>query len=224
MATKAELISDVILRITKGKPSDDLELEPKQVEFWIGLILPGLIAKTLNNKIKEDQAIDPSYIYEEECLNIVEVDTACDGDCQGYKFKTTLEFQPIYLTRDKGMISVETSEGEIVHKMSNDQSFMLKHLKFAKPALGNLVYRRVKKVLYLDGLDIEADEELKINVMYVPKQDIAALADSDEVVIGDDILDILSDMVEEKARRQMLESPEDLENNGNQNLDNGGAA
>jgi hypothetical protein len=218
--TKAELISDIILRITKGKPSDDLELEPRQIAYWANLILPGLVAKTVNEQVRSNAQVDPAYIIEENCLPLEEVVTSCDSECKGFPFKVVLTYQPMYVIGDKGMLFVETSEGEIVHKISTDQLFLIKHLQFAKPQLGNLVYNRVKQTLYIGGLDLEADEELSVNVKYIPRQDINALADTDQIYIGDDILDLLSDLVEEKARRQMLNSPEDLENNGKQNLDN----
>jgi len=65
--TKEMLVSDIILRISKGKPSDDQELEPRQVAFWIDQWLPFLVTDLLNKRVSMGLGIDPNYIKIEEC-------------------------------------------------------------------------------------------------------------------------------------------------------------
>jgi hypothetical protein len=58
----------------------------------------------------------------------------------------------------------------------------------------------------------------QFSVYYIPKTNIQDLEDDDEVGLPDDVIGLISDAVEEKARKQML-GVEDLENDAEQDID-----
>jgi len=40
MPSVGKMISDVELRLSHGKPSDDFSVTREQIRFWIGLLIP----------------------------------------------------------------------------------------------------------------------------------------------------------------------------------------
>ena len=213
MATKSQLISDIILRITKGKPSDDLELEGRQVAFWIDLVLGALVKETLDAQLKDKSGtIDPTFIKIEHDVYPKLKDTStiyidlCD--------------EPINLWRDGGVIRVATMDGDWVDKMKMEEIDDMFKLKHSKPSLKNIKYTRVKERLYLYGLTPDTIQLATFYIAYVPKIKLLdEMDDSDTIDVPEDMLVKVAEEVEKIARRQ-AQSPEDLANNSQQNLDN----
>lgn len=214
--TKEQLISDIILRITRGKPSDDQELEPRQVAFWIDQWLPSLVADMLNKKLEAGMGIDPNYIKVETCEEPSIILLDC-RDCQDNIYFTLCE-TPVSLVRDRGVIRVATEDGMWVDKISLEELDDLKNLRFSKPSTKNVKYHRVKNKLYFHGITQDTMHLFKFTISYIPSQVLADLDDDDIVYVGDDILPILAEKLEEIARRQTYQSDEDQENNAKQDL------
>lgn len=215
--TKHQLISDIILRITKSKPSDDLEIEPTQIAFWIDQLLPSMVQQVLNNKLINGGTIDPAYICVEECVSPSLKLKDC-VDCQNNVY-ICLKNVPLELYRDKGVIRVADEDGQWADKVTLEELDNLRQLRFSKPSLKNIKYHRVKGTLYFHGITSNTYHLFNFNIAYVPSQNVSALSDSDVVYVGDDILAPLADALEARLRRQMYQSDEDLENNGKQDLD-----
>lgn len=212
MATKSQLISDIILRITRGKPSDDLELEPKQVAFWIDLVLGGIVKEMLDTQLKDKSAtIAPAYIKIERdvpakitATNVIYIDL-CD--------------EPMNLYRDGGVIRVATEDGDWVDKLVMSDIDDIVKLKHSKPSLKNIKYTRVKERVYLFGLTSDTLHLPTFYIAYVPKINLLEdLDDTDDISVSDDILARVAEEVEKIARRQM-QSPEDDSNEALQNME-----
>lgn len=214
--TKDQLVSDIILRVTKGKPSDDLELEPRQVEFWIDQLLPALQKQLLDKKIADGSGIDPSYICVEDCLDAKVKILDCK-DCQDNIY-IDLKSCPADLYRDLGVIRVVTMDGSWVDKVSLLEIDSLRNLKFSKPSLKNLKYHRVKSRLYIHGMNVDTAHLAQFMVSYVPLQSVQELDSDSPIYVGDELLILLSEELEKIARRQVYQSDEDLANNGKQDL------
>ncbi len=194
MATKNQLVSDIILRVTKGKPSDDLELERSQVSFWIDMVLGGFIKTKLDEALKaKDGTIDPTYIKIERDVdakikdtNIIYIDL-CD--------------EPINLWRDGGVIRVATMDGDWVDKMKMEEIDDLAKLKHSKPSLKNIKYTRVQERLYIYGLTSDTIHLATFYIAYVPKiKLLETMEDTDEINVSDDILVQVAVEVEKIAR------------------------
>ena len=214
--TKNTLVSDIILRISRGKPSDDLELESGQVAFWIDQLLPALIKQSLDSAIASDQPIDPDYIKIEESVTpILKVNSDLAIQTNVY---IDLCNPPISLLRDRGVIRVATDDGFYVDKVTFEELDDVTHLKFSKPSTKSLKYNRVKKRLYFYGVTEDTIGLFKFNIAYIPLQKLADLGEDDLVYVGNDILPLLAEAVEAIARRQMYQSDIDEENDGQQDL------
>jgi hypothetical protein len=209
---KNALISDIILRITKSKPSDDLEIEPSQVAFWISNIGNEVIQKYLDNKLKSGKSIDP-FFYTKESYNMMnkEDDPLIDDDKD--RIYITLESQVLDLYCDNGVIRVFTTSGEKVNKTSLDSVDIVEDLEFAKSSSDNpLYYRDGSDKLVIMGIPYEMRSNLELIVWYVAKLDLECLSDTDEVKIPDELLPIILDEVEIVARRE-FSGAQDVENN-----------
>jgi hypothetical protein len=214
--TKEQLVSDIILRITKGKPSDDLELEPRQIEFWIDMVLPTLQKQLLDKKIAEGSTISPDYICVEDCI----YPKIKDQNCRECKDNIYLDLKctPADLYRDLGVIRVVTMDGAWVDKVSLLEIDTLYNLKFSKPSLKNLKYHRVKNKLYIHGLTKDTIHLAQFMVSYIPVVSVSDLDQDEPVYVGDELLDLLANELENKARRQVYQSDIDEQNNAQQDL------
>lgn len=220
--TREQLISDIILRVTRGKPSDDLELEFSQVAFWIDLLLPGLIKKTLEDKIKKGEMIDPLYLTVEECVDARIKDSSC-RECQNNVYFDLCD-EPLSLSQDRGIVkfSIENTladGSDWVDLVSASEVDTLFKLRFSKPSLKNIKAHRVGKRIYLHGLTSDTYFIPKFNITYIAKPSVLEdLDDDDELKIGEELLAILAEEIEKIARRQMYSSAEDEENNARQDM------
>lgn len=215
--TKEQLVSDVILRVTKGKPSDDLELEPRQVAFWIDLVLPAVVKSSIEEVLKSGGTVDPIYIQYEECINPQIKDSSC-AECQNNVFIELCK-NPISLMKDRGVLRVTTQDGVEVNKTTIEEIDVINKLSFSKPTLSNLVYHREKGRLYIHGADNRSYQLLQFNVWFIPApQLLEDLADTDEVAVAADIIGMISTAVEEIARRQVYQGVEDEENDSEQDM------
>src|SRR5690348_6439066 len=107
MATKAQLIDDIILRVTKGAPSDDLELEPSQIAFWFDIVAKTMIPDYLNDKIKSGEMIDPEFILIEDNKKAVVEDVTMLESYQDRVY-ITITKPPMVLRNDAAIIRIIT--------------------------------------------------------------------------------------------------------------------
>ena len=216
MATKAQLISDIMLRVTGGKPSDDLELEYNQVAFWIDQVLGTLIKDNLDQKLKNGEDIDPVYFSnEQELYPVLNEKRWMDSQKSAY---ISICKTPMSLYRDGGIVRIETQDGVQVDKITIGKLDMINNMTFSKPNLERLVYHRVGTRLYINGLTEESIDFAIFNVWYVARPDLlSSMDDTDEVKMGEDIPAMLAEAVAQIAAQQVI-GPQDMENDSEQDL------
>lgn len=202
--TKEQLISDIILRITKGKPADDLELERSQVEFWINIVLDEMVKNYLDEKALSFQQLPNFFIVREACKAIEQEDLDCIDDL--YDRMYVMLSKPVYeVVGDKGVVRVKTSDNSTIRKSSLSTIDFISNIEFAKPSLNNLVYYRdgLQKLI-INGIPVQMKDVIEIIVWYVPRPDLECFADDEELPIQPDMVAELQDRVEDIARRQMF--------------------
>lgn len=210
MITKKELIDDIILRVTKGAPSDDLELEPRQIAFWFDLTAKELVPKYLDGRTKKGESIDPIFInIDDDIVGTVENVVMLDSYTDRVYIET--EEPIIDLKNDGGLIRIITEEGSIVNKVSIERLDTINKMTFAKPSRENLLHTRINQKIYIHGLSPTQVGLLTFSVTYIPKINISDLDDSDEVRLPDEVIGLISDAVEEKAWKELGGTP-DIEN------------
>jgi hypothetical protein len=208
MPTKAQLISDIELQVYQGAISDDANLEKTQVAFWISEAINALAANEINEKIKRQEPIPACYIKRAE-LEVPELD---EEDSRIY-----LELEEDFLTVNKtmGIVRVITDEGDPILRASVETLDILNTLRWTKASENNIIfYPQAPRRLYLEGLK-EVDLPFNsVYVFYVPKQDVEALADTDEVLVSDMTLPLVVQTVVAKAKAEIYGGQEDKNNNG----------
>jgi len=217
--TKDQAISDIILRLSGGKPSDDLELERSQVGFWISLARDLVLKKYLDSKLAKGESIDPSFIKRDPAKELnSELDFSSDPECET-RLYIVLDHEPLDLLEDAGVIRVRTNDGSRVDKADISTVDMISEMEFCKPSIENLVYYRQGKRLVIMGVPLAMKDLIYITTWYVPKEDLECLTDVDEINLSSDLLVAVLDVAEEIGRRQVF-GPQDLENDGQQDLNN----
>jgi len=200
---KSQLVSDIILRLTKGKPADDLELEPSQVEFWINLALDEMVKEELDGLLEVGDRIPEFFVVREACKFINQEDLECIDDVYD-RLYITLSKPVFNLFGDKAVVRVKASDGSIVRKSRLSTVDFLENIEFAKPASNNLVYYRDgKKKLVLKGVPVSMKDTISIIVWYVPQVELECFGPEEDLPIPADMINRLQERVEEIARRQM---------------------
>lgn len=207
--TKAQLLSDIILRVTAGKPSDDLELEPKQVAFWIDQVLNAAVKTILDQRIKNREGVDGEYIILEDNVDVLT--TQLNGKAVYY---IDLQHDPMNLYRDGGIIRVSNTDGlNVVDKVKMVEVDTLANLKLSRPSLKNIQYSRVKSRLYLYGIDVNSYKINNFDIAYVPKTKVLEeLDDNDTIYVSEDLIPIIAQRVTDLAKDEILNIISDTSN------------
>lgn len=217
--TKNKLISDIILRITKSKPADDLELEPKQVAFWLSLVIESMVKDNLDGALESGQRVPDFYVLKEGFKTIYS-ESYSVVDEEDERLYVELNKPAMSLLNDSAIIRVITNEGSRFDKTRLSTVDFTEDMEFSKASTKNLVYYRDgKKKLVLLGVPRELIDVIKIMVWYVPQADIECFDDDEELPIPQDMLEEVQMRVEEMAKRQMYGAA-DVENDGEDDLPN----
>lgn len=216
--TKIQIISDIMLRISGGKPSDDIELEQGQVAFWIDQVLGSLIKNNLDDKLRRGESVDGVYFtYEYNLKPVIDSKPWMDKQESVY---IPLCKTPMSLYHGGEIVYMETSDGRPVNRTTLQKLGNIKSLTFSKPSLSNLVYHRDGDRIYINGLNEDNIDFGVFNIWYVARPDLlSSLADSAEVKMGEDIPAILTDAVAAIAQNQVQDIV-DEENDNKQELNN----
>jgi len=213
MATKSEFISTVFLQVYEGAPSDDANLEEREVAFWGTFHLNQLVANELNEKLKRGEQFPSVYKKRAACEVLSIEEAQCGDGCQDRVY-VQLPEDVLTINKDAGIVRVTTDEGDLVTKGSTETLDILRYMPYAKPSNENLVYYRESAKIFVEGIknaDVPFNE---LNVVYIPKQDIAALGNDDEILASDLVLPQLIDLVVQRAKMELYGSQQDVANDG----------
>jgi hypothetical protein len=212
--TKNALVSDIILRVTRGKPSDDLELEPKQVAYWIDLVGNALLPGFLNKNLTKGDSIDRDLVYRETCKAITQEDDPHVPAVDDRLYFSICK-EPVDLTNDAGILRVITNTGQRIDRITLEDVDIVQDLTFGRASSESLRFYREQQAIIVLGIPPSMKDSVEIQIWYVPKLAVESLKDTDEVKLPDELLDAIMDAVEQKALRQLY-GFEDIQNDGNQ--------
>lgn len=203
--TRAKLISDIELRLTSGKVSDDFEVSKRQIAFWIDEVRDAVVEEYLNEAVKRGAPIDPFYIEREECLLVSAEDVPCidDADDCWERKLATMTGVPLFLIGDEGMVHVTNHVGEEIHRVLHDDLWILSRMRLSKPSQGKLVYHREGQNIIIDGIPANNKGYTKIRIAYVRSIRDWSLSDSDEYPLSDNLVPDVLNAVEEIAIREL---------------------
>ena len=203
--TKNKIIDDVILRITKGKPSNDIELERAQVSHWVGITANEMATDALKASLGNSSAINGNYIIVEKGLIFTPEVTQGSSEYGNRNYVEILN-KPLGLPYDAGIVYVTTDSGKEILSTTHTHISTVRELEMTKPSPSVPVYHREEKKLFIEGFtttmmySLYEYHNLTVHVHYVPSME--ALDGDEELPISDDLAMELADRVEEIARRQ----------------------
>lgn len=233
--TKLVLISDVINRLTQGKPSSDLELEQAQVAFIIDQVRWNLVTQKLNEQLKKGYPIDPVYSYTQ--YNTVPTLIPLMNTRYQTNIQVGLSYVPLSLYRDRAImrvfatpipptapmpqLSIPIDFGSPVDMVAISQLDDIKALKFGKPALNNLKYTREGQTLWIYGLTQDTYKMVQFTITYMPRMSLLEdLNDNDPVPITEDLYEPIVEGATKICYAQLYNSGMDTSDNATQDLKN----
>lgn len=200
--TKEQLISDLELRLTAGKPSDDVEIPRPLLATW----LDQARATVIQAESKQTGEISPSCYTMLQCQSVaLETPQCVYGDCFVNVYLTIPT--PLSLPHERG-IQVSFTNGRTVHKMLAPQTWAIwKNLKYGKPEIG---WYRVGDKLYIYGQKINHNYTFTVNLVLANTQTIE---DTDTYPIPEHLIPLILQSAEEIGLR-MLQGQSDINNDG----------
>jgi hypothetical protein len=211
--TVQEFVSDVELQLLQGAPSDDSELEHAQIKAWGSYNLNQLVANELNEKIKRGEQI-PAVYQVRAALEIPELEEIDGVDESDERIFVEMDNDILTLNKDMGVIVVTDEEGGEIKKADIQTLQIFKHMRFGKPTLENpLYYRQGRKIFLLGFKPVDIPFSL-IEVFYVPKQNLADMADTDEILCSDLVLPQVIAATVQTGKLQLYGTQQDTSNDG----------
>ncbi len=210
MATKSELISDIHLRLTAFKPSDDTEIPRSLIGHWLEIARDAIVLGEAEGAEEVDlDTIDDFYLERYEC-NIVQKEVSnCKKNCS-----YIISFPEVYFKNNDSsrviVLRVDDSFGRKMVKVTRDYADSIKNLEFAKPTHDNLMWYREQDRLIILGLGSRSANNTKFDIYFVPSR--TSSDDEEFPILPDDIPELL-EYVEEIGRRA-LGTPADYDNDG----------
>lgn len=214
MATKNELISDIELRLYKGKPSDDIELSRSQVSHWIDITREDILSDMFNEALRRGGSIDPFYVFKEECLTLSKETTSCDKDCKDFRYFIELANDVMPLHKSMGIIRVVDNYGRSLVGTNENFSEVLASLPFVGTSTKSQTFYLENKKIYIEKHTTISSDLYEYTVFYIPQRAGDSVDDDDNYPIEDSLVPLLLDRVEEVARRQMELGVADIDNDG----------
>jgi hypothetical protein len=213
MITKQKLIDDIVLQLNQGAVSDDSELSKAQVAQWIQYHLHDLIKREIVAEMTKGNMIPPIYIIREDGFELSE-ENVVDMDENRQRMWVELANDVLDLPKDSGLVQVLDYDYNLVYKASLERMHMINSLPFAKSSPKNLLYFRQGKKIFVEGLQTSEIPYTPVIVDYVPKQDILALNDTDEVVISDQLIPVLIDLCVQQGKLMLYGTQVDEQSDG----------
>lgn len=214
--TKNKLLSDLTLSLNQSDLSDDSPIELSQLAYWASNTLNDLVRKEIYGEMKNGNGIPPIYIKHADGLELSE-ETVVDIDDDKQRIFTELEEDVLDLPKDAGIVLIQDYDRNQIYSSSVENNNLLNKMRFAKATSDNKIYYRQGKKIFIEGFKTADLEFNPISVSYVPKQDLLTMDDTDEVLISDQLVTVLSNLLVAQGKRMLYGSKSDDNSDGADN-------
>lgn len=206
------LISDIYLRVYRGKPSDDNELPRSQVLHWLVTNRDQIVKEYLDSLIKAGKPIDTYYATRQTGLTTTSEDLP-DTEEEDERIYIQLTYTPMSLVNDLGVFRVVSEDGVMIDRARSESIDWVKDLKWGKPSPKRPVYYREDKKIILEGLNYDNLETTYI-VYYIPTAGSQSLTEASDLLISGELVDLLLTKVEAMAKAEIHNTEADIQNDG----------
>ena len=214
MAKIIDLISDIELRLSGGKVSDDFQIDRRQILFWLDNARNALMDDLI--KTMGSSAIS-NFLTVLECQEIKQIEKPCGTTCNVYDYIIDIPTLPIEMgATDSGMYRVETQAGRVIKRIEVGEKERIYSFKFSKPSNKNIYYYRIGTRLYILGGSDGFKRGGKVNILYAQGSTLDLPLES-EYPIHSSLVELALQSAEEIGRRE-LGIPQDDGNDGSHNI------
>lgn len=210
--TKGELISDIELRLTRGNPSSDIELERSQIAYWLDMARDKIVMAKINSSLFANEPVDPTYISHIPC-QVADLEASSCAYKEGKRYSFTISKSILPLDNDMGIVRIVTNTGKILNRSTYDEIEYMYNLRFSKPSRENMFWYREGNNIFIEGISQGTKPSTKFNIFIIESQIGAELSDDDIYIIGDDIVEDVLVLAEEIGLRQIYGEFEDRSQN-----------
>lgn len=211
MPSVGKMISDVELRLSHGKPSDDFSVTREQIRFWIDSL-----ASTLNSdwiKKKNGGEVPPQLILPYDCLLVQKETPICINNCNT-RFYVQLPVNSdgtpksiLSLPNDGGVVQLLQGQKPLMRVTNIAQLQMALKLEFSD---GFSYFSRVADKIYVFNGIFPSYCKL---TAYIASCDSTDLSDEDNYPTVDDVVPMILEEAEKIGSKQ-LNQKLDLQDDG----------
>lgn len=163
--TLLQIVSDVILRLTGGRPTEDTEYSESHIAAIVDQTRAALFRREMVKNRTMD--IEAGWLLKEDCVTVTLEKAECHGDCCT-RYKLNLSANVMDLPGDAGIVLVEICENNVRFRRTTAQDLRLfRHSRFVKFSKENPYYYRVGQDIYLLA-GIRDLSNCVFTVIYVP--------------------------------------------------------
>lgn len=138
MITQEKIVSDLELRLSKSKPSSDLDITYEQMAYWVDQARDSITKEYVDNS----KTIDESLVFK--------VDGAAPYSV-GESVFVDLSVVPLDIKKNHGVVYVRNAEGEYLYNSTSGNNRFLSKLSFTKSSACTVVYTIEGSSLVLEG-------------------------------------------------------------------------
>lgn len=188
MITQEYLVSDLELRLSKSKPSNETDVTYEQMAYWVDE------ARDFVTKQYVDEAknIDDSLVMKIEGLAPYEV---------GTDVFIELNLIPLDIKKNRGVVYIENDSGEFLFNATAQSNRYLKSMAFTKPSGCTVVYSLNGSAIQLEGGD--ALMSSTYNVGLVHSELSRTKLPSDRYYLAPSTQKLILDLAEEIGLREL---------------------
>lgn len=215
MATRKQLIDDIVLRIYSGKPSDDIELEDTQIAYWIDFIRNGMVAIELNRASSKNKLLSSIYQIRETDKQLVkETGVNYDFNDTDFRYFTTTEKDVLPLDNNRGIVRINDNYGRNLSPIDVNSSDWMQNLPYGGVTTAKQsFYLEEGNKVFIETSTESTKDFYYYDIVYIPMVSTDTVLDTDEYPIEEQLIEPLLEKVEAVARRQMS-GVSDLDNDG----------
>lgn len=203
MRTGADLVSELELRLTGGKPSNDSQLDRRQLRRWVDDAFAELFPTFI--RANGGEVSGNGYLWFDGVDVLQEQLTTAVEKGETNRYYCVLPAQPIELDNEGGIKLVENSQGQKFTRQRPYDRHVVKHLKFSKPKLS---YHRVGLRLVLDVPKQYLDSKFTLNLLMLVAPTAEDLPDNANYPCPNNLVLSLLDRAEQIGRKQ-TQTPQD---------------
>lgn len=204
--TRNQIISEIELRLTKGKISDDSELDKRQLAFWIDKHRALLIKQHFD----VNKEVPVSALTHFDCRAAESELPACLTDTVYTRFYIDIP-DVIQLYDDKGVYRVAPQGGNPLDRLrTTGERDILQYSRWSKPSDDHPAWYRIENKIYLVG---KRFTNYTIECDLVIADTTTDVADTAEYPLPNDMVALLVEAAV-KDGIQQLQMPADINNDG----------